>query len=58
MAVSCRGHLLLHFHADDAGLSVDVRLEGDDVEHRPARTRVQRNTLVRDRRAAVGEAHS
>ena len=56
-AFSYRSRAFLHFHADAAGLYADVRLQGDHFERRAVHTRAQRNELVRDVRAAVGEKH-
>jgi hypothetical protein len=54
-AFAYRSRAFLHFHADPAGLYVDVRLDGEDFERRAVHTRAQQRSLVRDVRAAVGE---
>jgi hypothetical protein len=54
-AFAYRSRAFLHFHADSAGLYVDVRLKGEDFDRRAIHTRAQQRALVRDVRAAVGE---
>lgn len=53
-----RSRAFLHFHADPTGLYADVRFAGDDFERLPVHTQAQRERLLRDVRAAVGERRS
>lgn len=50
-----RSRAFLHFHADEAGMYADIRLQGDEFERVPVDSSAAQQALLRQVRIAVGE---
>jgi N-acetylglutamate synthase-like GNAT family acetyltransferase len=50
-----RSRAFLHFHADEAGMYADIRLEGDEFERVPVNSSAAQQALMRQVRLALGE---